>query len=119
MSHSGRLSGGHYVAYVKIREKTKNNFTSTFLQSMTMMTSSIAAVADVDYNKNSILSSVNKHLNLSVADRQSSDDQSSMASPPISTSGRWYYISDSHVSETSEVKVLSSEAYLLFYERFQ
>lgn len=34
-----------------------------------------------------------------------------------STNGKWYYISDTHVSEVSESKVLNSEAYLLFYER--
>ncbi|CAH0563841.1 unnamed protein product [Brassicogethes aeneus] len=31
--------------------------------------------------------------------------------------GRWYYISDSYVSEVPETKVLSAQAYLLFYER--
>ncbi|XP_060523089.1 ubiquitin carboxyl-terminal hydrolase 16/45 [Cylas formicarius] len=31
--------------------------------------------------------------------------------------GKWYYISDSYVSEVSESKVLSAQAYLLFYER--
>ena len=30
---------------------------------------------------------------------------------------RWYHISDSHVKEVSERTVLSSQAYLLFYER--
>ena len=34
-----------------------------------------------------------------------------------STAGRWYYISDSHVSAVSENKVLSSQAFLLFYEK--
>ncbi|KAF7266574.1 ubiquitin specific protease 16/45 isoform X2 [Rhynchophorus ferrugineus] len=32
-------------------------------------------------------------------------------------SGKWYYISDSYVSDVSESKVLSAQAYLLFYER--
>lgn len=31
--------------------------------------------------------------------------------------GKWYYISDSYVSEVSESKVLNAQAYLLFYER--
>lgn len=31
--------------------------------------------------------------------------------------GKWYYISDTHVSEVSESKVLNAQAYLLFYER--
>ena len=30
---------------------------------------------------------------------------------------RWFLVSDSHVSEVSEDRVLKSQAYLLFYER--
>ncbi|CAG9858181.1 unnamed protein product [Phyllotreta striolata] len=36
---------------------------------------------------------------------------------PEAPAGKWFYISDSHVSEVSESKVLSAQAYLLFYER--
>lgn len=36
---------------------------------------------------------------------------------PVEPSGKWYYVSDSYVSEVSEAKVLSAQAYLLFYER--
>ena len=31
--------------------------------------------------------------------------------------GKWYYISDTHVSEASEERVLKAQAYILFYER--
>lgn len=31
--------------------------------------------------------------------------------------GKWYYVSDSHVRETTENEVLNAQAYLLFYER--
>lgn len=31
--------------------------------------------------------------------------------------GKWYYVSDSHVRETTEDSVLNAQAYLLFYER--
>lgn len=34
--------------------------------------------------------------------------------PPV---GKWYYISDSFVTEVPESKVLAAQAYLLFYER--
>jgi len=34
-----------------------------------------------------------------------------------STTGHWYYISDSHVRTATESEVLKSQAYLLFYER--
>lgn len=38
-------------------------------------------------------------------------------SEPEIPSGKWYYISDSYVSEVTEDKVLGSQAYVLFYER--
>ena len=34
-----------------------------------------------------------------------------------STTGHWYYVSDSHVRTAAESEVLKSQAYLLFYER--
>lgn len=36
---------------------------------------------------------------------------------PEAPEGKWYYVSDSHVMEVSEEKVLNAQAYLLFYER--
>lgn len=39
-----------------------------------------------------------------------------MGEPEV-PAGKWYYISDSYVSEVPETKVLSAQAYLLFYER--
>ena len=40
--------------------------------------------------------------------------QGSGVKPP---EGKWYYISDTHVTESQESKVLNAQAYLLFYER--
>jgi len=34
-----------------------------------------------------------------------------------SPTGKWYFVSDSRVSEVGEERVLRSQAYLLFYER--
>lgn len=34
-----------------------------------------------------------------------------------STKGQWFHISDTHVQAVPTAKVLSSQAYLLFYER--
>lgn len=62
VEHSGTLHGGHYIAYVKVRQKT--------------------------------------------------EERSGVPSP-----GKWYYVSDSRVMEAPESSVLSSQAYLLFYER--
>ena len=35
----------------------------------------------------------------------------------VASVGKWYYMSDTRVSETSEAAVLRCQAYLLFYER--
>jgi ubiquitin carboxyl-terminal hydrolase 16/45 len=40
-------------------------------------------------------------------------DEHNVNPPP----GKWYYVSDSHVRETTESEVLNAQAYLLFYER--
>jgi ubiquitin C-terminal hydrolase len=42
------------------------------------------------------------------------EDGSSAKSP----AGKWYFVSDSRVNEVGEERVLHSQAYLLFYERF-
>ncbi|VDM72112.1 unnamed protein product [Strongylus vulgaris] len=39
------------------------------------------------------------------------------ADPHLENDGQWYYCSDSQVMAVSESRVLSAEAYILFYER--
>lgn len=46
---------------------------------------------------------------------QSKDKMSGVE--PEEPPGKWYYVSDSFVSEVPESKVLNAQAYLLFYER--
>lgn len=36
---------------------------------------------------------------------------------PENPPGKWYYVSDSYVSEVAEQEVLKAQAYVLFYER--
>lgn len=50
----------------------------------------------------------------------SSNASSQRDQPPIITAppeGKWYYVSDSHVMESTEERVKNAQAYLLFYER--
>ena len=37
--------------------------------------------------------------------------------PTDPVAGTWFYVSDTHVVEVTEAKVLKAQAYLLFYER--
>ena len=45
------------------------------------------------------------------------EEESSEQVKPTAGDKKWFLVSDSHVSEISEERVLKSQAYLLFYER--
>lgn len=49
--------------------------------------------------------------------KEKSNDSKGAQGEPQVPPGKWYYVSDSHVSEVHESKVLKAQAYLLFYER--
>ncbi|KJH50782.1 ubiquitinyl hydrolase 1 [Dictyocaulus viviparus] len=89
--HSGSLSGGHYVAYVKSRPRLKQ--AHAFMES----------------------------ARTTCADSSSSQIESSLSClyerSELSNDGQWYYCSDSQVLAVNENRVLSAEAYILFYER--
>ncbi|CAI4227397.1 unnamed protein product [Auanema sp. JU1783] len=88
--HSGDLSGGHYIAYVKSRHRIPNAL--NFLESARASTVDGLSFPDIE---------------------KSVPIPESIESPD----GQWYYCSDSRVSAVSESKVLGAEAYILFYER--
>jgi hypothetical protein len=50
-----------------------------------------------------------------VPSQSTQEDNSGSAKAPT---GKWFFVSDSRVSEVGEERVLRSQAYLLFYERF-
>ena len=98
VEHSGRLTGGHYTAYVKVRpgsNKLQDFLHRTDLHS-NQLRNVLAAVEQARLNSTP------------------SEPEEPEAIPP----GKWYYISDSRVSEVNESNVLRCQAYLLFYERF-
>lgn len=102
VEHSGGMHGGHYVAYVKVRPKlTPDDPRWKFVSKL--------------YNEQR-----HKNQGDTVKNGYDSDDsvtswpdEENVAVPP----GKWYYVSDSRVSEVPEERVLSTQAYLLFYER--
>jgi hypothetical protein len=53
-------------------------------------------------------------LKVAAAAAQQQQEQQQLPEP---TARKWFHVSDSNVSETSEDKVLKAQAYLLFYER--
>ncbi|KAI9565858.1 hypothetical protein GHT06_009655 [Daphnia sinensis] len=98
IEHSGRLSSGHYTAFVKVRPVTSDRLTQ-FLQREPMQTEDLHRLRD----------QLSERL---LAERATSESNSEFPSD-----GVWYYCSDSHVTAVSEEKVLRSQAFLLFYER--
>ncbi|KAL8617496.1 hypothetical protein ACOMHN_060996 [Nucella lapillus] len=110
VEHSGRLHGGHYTAYVKVRPGLSpvNRFLRTqplkshdFIHRLIEQLSSGAA----DEEEN--------------GEEDDDDDTSSSTAtqPTPGPEGRWFHVSDSSVNAVPESKVLSAQAYLLFYER--
>ncbi|XP_011143262.1 ubiquitin carboxyl-terminal hydrolase 45 isoform X1 [Harpegnathos saltator] len=98
VEHSGNVHGGHYVAYVKTRLPLPPDDLRWHFLSKDKHTD--------DESSNS--------SNSESEGEEASAKAASVVKPP---SGRWYYVSDSRVSEVDESTVLQSQAYLLFYER--
>ncbi|XP_064627312.1 ubiquitin carboxyl-terminal hydrolase 16-like [Lineus longissimus] len=91
VEHSGRLTGGHYTAYVKVRPG--NGKMRQFIQKKCFKMK-----WDVNFD-------------------ELPEDMQEEEPTGILPQGKWYYISDTHVKESSEAQVLKSQAYILFYER--
>lgn len=104
VEHSGGMHGGHYVAYVKVRQPVKAGDPRWwFLPKSANTAPGSAGSGDADPDSESDLSGY-----------ESGEGPAPVAEAPP---GKWYYVSDSMVSEISEEKVLRAQAYLLFYER--
>lgn len=95
VEHLGGMHGGHYVAYVKLRAGAARR---RFLPGQ----GAGEPEPEPEPDSESELSGYE------------SGEAPPAAEPPP---GKWYYVSDSMVSEASEDKVLRAQAYLLFYER--
>lgn len=134
VEHSGGMHGGHYTAYVKVRAKlTPDDPRWQFLpqgcKAELQKNHQNQPVQKVEATENKVRNShhtrhgENDDSDDSISSNSSyeqcegavggSDDPDDI-SPPA---GKWYYVSDSHVQEASEDRVLNAQAYLLFYER--
>lgn len=98
VEHSGRLNTGHYTAYVKVRPNI--GITTDFLNS----------------SPPTLKDCTKRYLEVQNSTASLEEQEESIVErlvPP----GKWYHISDSRVSETTESTVQRAQAYLLFYER--
>jgi ubiquitin carboxyl-terminal hydrolase 16/45 len=99
VEHSGGLQGGHYTAFVKTKDASSAAETSAFLTSPITL--------PIDFHA---------HLEQMQA-KSNCNGVHHGDEEPTQKPCKWYHISDSKVTEATQDKVLSSQAYLLFYER--
>ena len=114
VEHSGRLSGGHYTAYVRVRHDDAGRARCHWRQSLfngihgdhqdgQTMTSQMETTSDGTTSRTDLTPETAK--------------ENEKAPKSAFSPGKWYFISDTHVKESSEHEVLKCQAYLLFYER--
>ncbi len=143
VEHSGRLQGGHYTACVKVRPAAKeaaaspatsggaaqssaaNQYERFYSQPAAKTEEIHSLLAEIERKYRELALSVASSAAAS-ADKEETESGVSSEEPqpppppaPSSPPAKWFSISDSHVSEVSEDKVLKSQAYLLFYERVE
>ena len=102
VEHSGSLFGGHYVCYIKFgKTRTTESLMDLF------KVSSQGRPSDTEKS----LEEISVKLKTLKIDRSEDDREDTCRDD------HWCHVSDSHVSQVSEERVLKSQAYLLFYER--
>jgi len=109
VEHSGRLSGGHYTAFVKVRVTDKAELSKKFFSPPATKAGDVPRLLEEIERKFTRLSEKN--------DRRHGKKEEEEENPPKPQPRRWYHVSDSSVNEVSEEKVLKAQAYILFYER--
>lgn len=131
VEHSGGMHGGHYVAYVKVRpEMPADDIRWKFIPQ-----GSKAELDQADEQRVRIeeaLAKARQHMANDSDDALSQSSTEELNGEDIEAGGakdreadkvvppppgKWYYVSDSRVTEVSEDAVLKAQAYLLFYER--
>lgn len=101
VSHSGDLGGGHYVAYVKSRNKVE--CLQQFMEAGLKPDRLCETMEEL--NNGNSAQQINSSLSKEEIIRQLDDGAT------------WYYASDSHVRTITVDEVKHAEAYILFYER--
>ena len=99
IEHSGEMDKGHYIAFVKIRPDGSKTL-AKFLQQQPLEIDDIYCL-----------------LNQHITAEPSPPSASYAVIRESSDEGAWYQCSDSKVFSVDEAKVLSCQAFLLFYER--
>lgn len=112
------MHGGHYVAYVKVRPQISKDdprwkhLPEGSKAELDRADEQKARMEEALLHKNDSDDSIDE-INEEELGAVGGSDEPIITPPP----GKWYYVSDSRVTESSEEIVKNVEAYLLFYER--
>ena len=109
VEHSGRLQGGHYTAFVKVRAAN-----SMVKDPSRFFSPPLSKASDVPTFFEEIEDKIKKNEQIIEKTEVVEEPNNNLT---LNQPRRWYHVSDSSVSEVSEEKVLKAQAYLLFYER--
>ncbi len=112
IEHAGRMGGGHYTAYVKVRHPGQLD---QFLYQRDL---SLANLDSVLRGQPGLCNTEHDDSDKTMSSYDSPDsaEEHIMPKPPA---GCWYHISDASVTEVSNTaRVFNCQAYLLFYERY-
>lgn len=113
------MHGGHYVAYVKVRPQISRDdprwkhLPEGSKAELDRADEQKARMEEALLHKNDSDDSVDEINEEELEGAVGGSDEPVITPPP----GKWYYVSDSRVTESSEEIVKNIEAYLLFYER--
>ena len=107
VEHAGRLNGGHYTAYVKVRPNGSTEHIKQFIQHLDMNSVKLQRLLEKLHKEKLEFNS--QHFS-----HETNHSDETSAAPPV---GKWFYISDTRVSDSNEQSVLRCQAYILFYER--
>lgn len=146
VEHSGTMHGGHYVAYVKVRPQLARDdprweflpkgskaeldqkdeeaiqLEKELAKEQARNLTAAARDSDDALSSSSSVSSSRSSTGTTTSDGEEEGAVGYTPKPELLPDvdpppGKWYYVSDSHVRETTEQQVLNAQAYLLFYER--
>ncbi|XP_012938605.1 ubiquitin carboxyl-terminal hydrolase 45 isoform X2 [Aplysia californica] len=118
VEHSGRLSGGHYTAYIKVRPglgphtQFLHGNPPNPLDLLSVYMERIVKSKECYAGQESGWPKGDPQAAPDVMDKETEARAEALVAP-----GRWFHISDSRVNEVTETEVLKAQAYLLFYER--
>ncbi|XP_043188433.1 ubiquitin carboxyl-terminal hydrolase 45-like isoform X2 [Amphibalanus amphitrite] len=139
VEHSGRLTSGHYTAYVRVRRR-HDQLTVNPARLTTLVTDAFAVAcerarqrAEQTRPETTDGPSPVRPAEEDRGEGEGGDDAALPQEPqmdqqqpgpepetepePQPEAGRWFYVSDTHVTEVTLDKVLKAQAYMLFYER--